>query len=546
MSNELNLDINSYNNKELFQLLNISNESNEKAIENSYNFKINKINNIPDIDLKEKLKIFFNKIYNKLLTIVQNKEKTTKSNKVFKSLSNTFENISSEDITKLTHPVPEINNPKINSIFNIKYPTGLINPIEKKITSEILCLDSVFRDSVKYPESNDFVYELPNPIENVINMKLLSAELPDIQETFSTLNNNNCIEITMFNGYFNKDGSLNEMPPEGVTIKIIIPDGHPPDNILRETIQNQLDSRRDSFSFLHIDYDEYKYTLYFRYKTLIECINWNNSYNINLDLNQRMKFPTDNEPGTSTFRMPSTTFTGLVATGAAYEDLKTIYLGTKNYTKNTDLTDGFMTPPHSSGDALSYTINFNPNSLPLKDSPGWKLGFRFNEINKVSNLKNSTTHNEIYGNQIQNKNYSYEKKCKLFESDLTKNRYNILYYGYISATTPYVGITNAYYFLYVNDFVGNYNDTLNVAQNKNIFAKSLLAKLQLSNSTFTTKFIQSNATSVLEKTREYFGPVTIKKLHIKLLDKYNKVIDTKKADFSISLQFEKLYSSVSN
>ena len=102
MSNELNLDINSYNNKELFQLLNISNESNEKAIENSYNFKINKINNIPDINLKEKLKIFFNKIYNKLLTIVQNKEKSTKSNKVFKSLSNTFENISSERLSPIT------------------------------------------------------------------------------------------------------------------------------------------------------------------------------------------------------------------------------------------------------------------------------------------------------------------------------------------------------------------------------------------------------------------------------------------------------------
>ena len=70
--------------------------------------------------------------------------------------------------------------------------------------------------------------------------------------------------------------------------------------------------------------------------------------------------------------------------------------------------------------------------------------------------------------------------------------------------------------------------------------------MQLANSTFNTRFIEANSVSLLEKTRDYFGPVTIKKLHIKLLDKYNKIINTKKADFSLTLQFEKLYSSVSN
>lgn len=555
MSEQLNLNIDAYNTDDLLELFNISKTSSKNELLKAYNSKIDKLSNMSDNKLKDKLDKFFTKIYNNLLIFFKNQEKNQKINKVFSKTSNVFENVTSSiENTKLMHPSPEITNPAINSTFQIKYPMGLINPIEKRVTTEILCLDSVFRDVCKYPETSDFVYELPNPIENVISMKLLSAEIPDIQETFSTSNLNNCITITMFNGWYYdiSDNSLNEMPSEGYTIKIIIPDGHPPDDILRDTIQNQLNSRRDSFSFLQVGYDEYTYTLFFRFKTLIECVNWNNSYNINADLNQRLRYPTDNVKATEFFRMPSTTFLGLVAVGVAYGDLKTIYLGKNNFVNKETLIDNFATPPTSNGKPLSYSINFNPLGLPIESSPGWKLGFRFDNLTKTMNNKNSTTHNEIYGNNQKvigidrnNPKLSYQKSCEKI-STLNKNRYNIEYYGYLSATTPYVGITNSYYYLYVNDFVGNYNDTLNVAQNRNVFAKSILAKLQLSNSTFNTKFIEANAVSVLEKTRDYFGPVTIKKLHIKLLDKYNKLINTKKADFSLTLQFEKLYSSVSN
>ena len=69
--------------------------------------------------------------------------------------------------------------------------------------------------------------------------------------------------------------------------------------------------------------------------------------------------------------------------------------------------------------------------------------------------------------------------------------------------------------------MGNYNDTLNVAQKRNIVTKSLFAKIQLNSSAFNVKYQESNTMSVLAKQRDYFGPVDIRKLHLKI-----KLIDT--------------------
>ena len=47
----------------------------------------------------------------------------------------------------------------------------------------------------------------------------------------------------------------------------------------------------------------------------------------------------------------------------------------------------------------------------------------------------------------------------------------------------------------------------------------------------------------LTKTRKYNGPVTIKKLHIKVLDKFGTIIDLNNMDFSFTIELELLYES---
>ena len=47
--------------------------------------------------------------------------------------------------------------------------------------------------------------------------------------------------------------------------------------------------------------------------------------------------------------------------------------------------------------------------------------------------------------------------------------------------------------------------------------------------------------TVLNRTREYFGPVNIQRLDIRLYDEYGRVIDLNNTDWSFNLAFEKLY-----
>lgn len=47
--------------------------------------------------------------------------------------------------------------------------------------------------------------------------------------------------------------------------------------------------------------------------------------------------------------------------------------------------------------------------------------------------------------------------------------------------------------------------------------------------------------TILNRTREYFGPVTISKLKLKLLDEYGRLISLNHMDWSMTLVFDKLY-----
>ena len=164
---------------------------------------------------------------------------------------------------------------------------------------------------------------------------------------------------------------------------------------------------------------------------------------------------------------------------------------------------------------LCYKINFNPNNQELIKSLGWALGFRYRD------------------NEMITFNHKYQRGY-------------IEYCGYYQGNTPYSDAESDYMFLYVDDFVGNYNDNLSSAlSDNNFFSKSLLARMIVSVNFYAVEFDKPNS-NILEKTREYFGPVNIKKLHIKLINKFGGLVDMPNSNYSLTLQFEKLYSSIRN
>jgi len=100
-----------------------------------------------------------------------------------------------------------------------------------------------------------------------------------------------------------------------------------------------------------------------------------------------------------------------------------------------------------------------------------------------------------------------------------------------------------YYLLEVNDYNKNVSEVLryNTSHAYSFNIHDILAKVP--NVAEQVDLIFEDSSDKIFKTKQYFGPVTIKKLHFRLLDEYGNVVDLNRADMTISLEVEQLNSS---
>ena len=125
----------------------------------------------------------------------------------------------------------------------------------------------------------------------------------------------------------------------------------------------------------------------------------------------------------------------------------------------------------------------------LAGTLGWMLGFR-------------KTSNQIVGNQD------------------------------IVADCPFDAFGTGYFLLSINDYIKNHGDTFISSFEKNMLHdNNILAKIIKNSKDFCCVHI----------CRDYFGPVTLDKLEIKIYDEYGRIIDINNCDYSFSLELELLY-----
>jgi hypothetical protein len=156
-------------------------------------------------------------------------------------------------------------------------------------------------------------------------------------------------------------------------------------------------------------------------------------------------------------------------------------------------------PPNT---ITSFSLNFQANlagnedqSTPLPLKLGWILGFR----------------NGIYENNI---NYVSEGAVDL--------------------------IGSRYLYLVVDDYNNNVNNSFYSAFNSSILNKNILARITLQRNSNNQLYTQNNF-NLVTLPRQYFGPVTIQKLQIQLLDEYGRILFLNNMDYSFSLKFDKVY-----
>jgi len=126
----------------------------------------------------------------------------------------------------------------------------------------------------------------------------------------------------------------------------------------------------------------------------------------------------------------------------------------------------------------------------------------------------------------------------------TKDPVNpITYLGYVSSESSYGGQLQNYVFLDINDYNSNeiantFVSSLNNASNR-YMGNNIIARVAVSTPFFSVLF-NSSIDNVFKK-REYLGPVRLKKLQIRLLNKFGDLIDLNNNDFSFALELTVLY-----
>jgi hypothetical protein len=119
---------------------------------------------------------------------------------------------------------------------------------------------------------------------------------------------------------------------------------------------------------------------------------------------------------------------------------------------------------------------------------------------------------------------------------------NLLWpHGYVAEGM--VDITGPrYLFLIVNDFNNNVNNkyTSLISSAVNFSASNILARISMPYG--KNEIGYDDTSDLIPKIREYFGPVSIEKLHIQVIDEMGRIVDFNNNDISLLLDFQCLYN----
>ena len=87
---------------------------------------------------------------------------------------------------------------------------------------------------------------------------------------------------------------------------------------------------------------------------------------------------------------------------------------------------------------------------------------------------------------------------------------------------------------------------MSVAYSDAVMDNNIIAKINLVSSIkavgIYNYFDHPSSNSELDRMREFFGPVDISKLEFTLYDEYGRILNLNNMDWSLTLNFDKLYS----
>ena len=341
------------------------------------------------------------------------------------------------DPTKYLNPIES---------FNTNIARSNLNNLKRKVITQTLIFNSLYREDYLNTPSTDFTINLPNYLKNVLSIRLSSLQIPNVIYCISSKKNNNQMYISN---------------SSGILTHVIVPDGN---YSLSDfiTILNPLIKNIDS----HYDASYNPYTQ----KIIIS----NSLFTFNMSFIQGF----------------------VVNTGDTYQ------------TYNKDC----ITYPTPIVDVSNCNISKNSNYI-----------YNQYNCNKINITQAYNTLGWIMGYR------------------------EVEYSGLNTYTTEglYNGLATDYIYFNLNDFNNSQSQSIiglfsnSMVSSSNSSTSNILGMIPLTSNSWQVCFVNGN--DLIEKKREYFGPVNICKLKIQLLDQYGDIIDLNNMDFSFSIETETGY-----
>jgi len=344
----------------------------------------------------------------------------------------------------------------INNVYNHKYPSGLVNPIERQIQTKSLCINSLFRTNYLNSESCSFDYVIPVPIENVISMRVSFIEIPNFWYNISSKRKNNMFTINLFNM------QMMGVPLDDASHTIIIEDGNYASSVLVEYLNNYFYTNGQGLDFLRVSIDE-----------------------MNAKVVIRAKHPSDNDQDSI----------------YPFEETNQYY--SPDFTFQIIFNE---TPFSNASQKQTQAQSYFKSSANI-------LGFRLNEYT----VTRDNSH----------RNHSL----------------NVTYEGYLISDFAYGNYQYEYLFLEINDYHNNFttNTVISLIGNNNYVSDNIIAVIPITGGSNTITYNDSN--DGINKSREYFGPVKLSKLSIRILNQYGEPIDCNGYDYFTILEIQQLYNN---
>ena len=162
--------------------------------------------------------------------------------------------------------------PVINA-YNYKFPTGVLNPIERRVIKRLLSMDTLFRTKYDSSSATNASWVLPYPVENVVSMKIASLQIPNMWYAFS--------EATKTNRFMVSVTGLNVLPYTPVQTYmnvIVIPDGNYTSAEFVQIMNNLFQNTQNGMEFFKMTINAYTGKLTLSQTNLV--VNQTNSPNL--------------------------------------------------------------------------------------------------------------------------------------------------------------------------------------------------------------------------------------------------------------------------